>query len=101
MKVIITGVTGMVGEGVLLECLQNTKVSEVLIISRKPYELLHPKLKALIVPDFFELNKFSADIQGYDACFSCLMPMQAVRIGERPQDHLESAACSPEWLPCS
>ena len=71
MKVIITGVTGMVGEGVLFECLQNSKVSEVLIISRKPYDLQHPKLKALIVPDFFELNKFSEDIKGYDACFFC------------------------------
>ena len=71
MKVIITGVTGMVGEGVMLECLQNPKVSEVLIISRKSYELKHPKLKKLIVPDFFELHKFSADIQGYDACFFC------------------------------
>jgi NAD dependent epimerase/dehydratase family enzyme len=36
MRVIITGTTGMVGEGVLLECLQNNKVSEVLSISRKP-----------------------------------------------------------------
>lgn len=71
MNVIITGVTGMVGEGVLFECLQNSKVSEVLIISRKPYDLQHPKLKALIVPDFFELNKFSEDIKGYDACFFC------------------------------
>ena len=71
MKVIITGVTGMVGEGVLFECLQNSKVGEVLIISRKPYDLKHPKLKALIVPDFFELNKFSEDIKGYDACFFC------------------------------
>jgi len=71
MKVIITGVTGMVGEGVLFECLQNSKVSEVLIISRKPYDLQHPKLKALIVPDFFELNKFSDNIKGYDACFFC------------------------------
>ena len=71
MKVIITGVTGMVGEGVLLECLQNQKVSEVLIISRRHYELQHPRLKELIVPDFFELSRFSADINGYDACFFC------------------------------
>jgi hypothetical protein len=71
MKVIITGVTGMVGEGVLLECLQNPTVSEVLTISRKPYNLQHPKLKALIVPDFLELSKFATDIKGYDACFFC------------------------------
>ena len=71
MKVIITGATGMVGEGVLFECLQNLKVSEVLIINRKHYELQHPKLKELIVPDFFQLDKFAADIKGYDACFFC------------------------------
>jgi uncharacterized protein YbjT (DUF2867 family) len=71
MKVIITGATGMVGEGVMLACLQDPAVSEVLIISRKRYELQHSKLKELIVPDFFQLNKFAADIKGYDACFFC------------------------------
>ena len=61
----------MVGEGVLFECLQNATVSEVLIINRRHYELQHPKLKELIVPDFFELNKFTDNIKGYDACFFC------------------------------
>lgn len=71
IKVIITGATGMVGEGVLFECLQNSTVSEVLIINRKHYELNHPKLKELIVSDFMQLEKFAANIQGYDACFFC------------------------------
>jgi nucleoside-diphosphate-sugar epimerase len=71
IKVIITGATGMVGEGVLLECLQNANVEEVLIINRKHYEITHAKLKELIVPDFFELNNFSGEITGYDACFFC------------------------------
>jgi uncharacterized protein YbjT (DUF2867 family) len=71
IKVIITGATGMVGEGVLFECLQNEKVSEVLIINRRHYELNHPKLKELIVPVFFKLDDFADDIQGYDACFFC------------------------------
>ncbi len=71
IKVIITGATGMVGEGVLFECLQNQKVSEVLIINRRHYELQHPKLKELIVPDFFQLSKFAENIKGYDACFFC------------------------------
>ncbi|MBS1656372.1 MAG: nucleoside-diphosphate sugar epimerase, partial [Bacteroidetes bacterium] len=62
---------GMVGEGVLFECLQNEKVSEVLIISRRHYELSHPKLKELLVPDFFQLNKFAEQIKGFDACFFC------------------------------
>ncbi len=71
IKVIITGATGMVGEGVLLECLQNSNVSEVLIVNRKHYEFAHAKLKELIVPDFFELNNFAGQIKGYDACFFC------------------------------
>ena len=48
IKVIITGATGMVGEGVLFECLQNENVSEVLIVSRRHYDLQHPKLKELL-----------------------------------------------------
>ena len=71
IKVIITGATGMVGEGVLFECLQNPTVSEVLIVNRKHYELQHPKLKELILPDFFQLSRFSENIIGYDACFFC------------------------------
>ena len=71
MKVIITGTTGMVGEGVLFECLQNPAVTKVLSISRKHYDLQHAKLKELIVPDFFKLSDYAADIKGYDACFFC------------------------------
>lgn len=71
MNVIITGATGMVGEGVLFECLSNEKVSRVLSISRKPYGMQHPKLKELLVPDFMRLDDFAGDIKGYDACFFC------------------------------
>lgn len=71
IKVIITGATGMVGEGVLFECLQNPIVSEVLIINRRHYEMQHPKLKELIVPDFFQLTNFSDSLDRYDACFFC------------------------------
>lgn len=71
IKVIITGATGMVGEGVLFECLQNEQVAEVLIISRRHYEMQHPKLKELLVHDFFNLDAFAETIKGYDACFFC------------------------------
>ncbi|KEO72736.1 NAD-dependent epimerase/dehydratase family protein [Anditalea andensis] len=71
MRVIITGTTGMVGEGVLLECLQNNKVSEVLSISRKPCGIKDQKLKELLVPDFTKLQEFENDIKGYDACYYC------------------------------
>lgn len=49
MKVIITGTTGLVGEGVLLVCLENPLVTAVLAISRKPLQLKHAKLNELIV----------------------------------------------------
>lgn len=71
IKIIITGATGMVGEGVLLECLEHLEVEKVLIVSRRPYNLKHPKLKKLIVTDFFHLDKVEDSLTGYDACFYC------------------------------
>lgn len=71
IKVIITGATGMVGEGVLLECLRNEKVSHVLMVNRKPYAFSHQKLKELIVPDFLKAEDFAEQLKGYDACFYC------------------------------
>ncbi|MDO5608770.1 MAG: epimerase [Capnocytophaga sp.] len=72
MKVIITGTTGMVGEGILLECLQNEKVTEVLSISRKPCGIENPKLKELLVSDFFEIGNYAEHLKNYDACFYCV-----------------------------
>lgn len=71
LKVIITGATGMVGEGVLLECLQNPAVTEVLMLNRRSFDLKHPKLKELLVPNFLEIEKFQDQLAGYDACFFC------------------------------
>ncbi len=69
-SVILTGATGMVGEGVLLECLANPAVSRVLMVNRKPFPLKHEKLTELIVPDFLTLAPSEA-LSGYDACFFC------------------------------
>ncbi len=71
MKVILTGATGMVGEGVLLECLQNTMVEQVLSVSRKSCGINHPKLQELLVPDFMNLESHKEALTGYDACFYC------------------------------
>jgi len=71
MKVIITGATGMVGEGVLLECLENDSVEKVLSVSRKPTNHTHPKLEQLLVPDFRNTSDVEAQLTGYDACFYC------------------------------
>jgi uncharacterized protein YbjT (DUF2867 family) len=72
LKVIITGATGMVGEGVLLECLDNPGVEQVLVINRKPAGRSHPKLREIIHTDFFNLAPLEPQLRGFDACFFCL-----------------------------
>lgn len=72
MKVIVTGATGMVGKGVLLECLDHTRVSKVLSISRKSTGISHPKLKELIHSDFSEFASVADQLKGYEACFACM-----------------------------
>jgi uncharacterized protein YbjT (DUF2867 family) len=71
MKVILTGATGMVGEGVLLEGLANPAVERVLSVSRRTCGRSHEKLSELLVPDFRELSGVEAELSGYDACFYC------------------------------
>lgn len=71
MKVIITGTTGMVGEGVLIECLAHPQVTEVLSVSRKSTGVTHPKLKEYIVGNFNTLKENDETLEGYDACFFC------------------------------
>src|SRR6185437_7363952 len=72
VKAIITGATGMVGEGVLLECLSNPEVEKVLVINRKPCGRTHPKLVEIIHKDFFNLTPIESQLAGYNACFFCL-----------------------------
>ena len=71
IKVIITGTTGMVGEGVLMECLSSPQVSAVLSVSRKSTGMSHPKLKEYLVPDFLGLKEDDNIMKGYDGCFFC------------------------------
>jgi hypothetical protein len=72
IKPIITGATGMVGEGVLLECLRHPDVEQVLVINRKPAGVSHPKLREVIHADFFDLAPIEEHLIGFDACFFCL-----------------------------
>jgi hypothetical protein len=72
LKVIVTGVTGMVGEGVMHECLLHPDVESVLALARKPTGVSHPKLKEVIVQDFFDLSTAIPQLSGYNACFFCL-----------------------------
>lgn len=71
-KVIITGATGMVGKGILLECLDNQQISEVLSIGRNKVGISHPKLKELIHKDFSDFSSVKNKLTNYDACFYSL-----------------------------
>lgn len=72
LKAIVTGATGMVGEGVMYECLQHTDVEEVLVLTRKPTGYSHPKLKEIIHADFYDITPIQEKLKGYNACFFCL-----------------------------
>lgn len=61
----------MVGEGVLLECLDNPLITQVLSVSRRPSGRTHTKLKEYIVSEFLELKPDDEHFNGYDACFFC------------------------------
>lgn len=72
IKAIITGTTGMVGRGVLLECLDHPEVESVLIVNRSPLGISHPKLKEVIHGDFFNLSAIAHEFIGYNAVYFCL-----------------------------
>ncbi|QXV66417.1 NAD-dependent epimerase/dehydratase family protein [Mucilaginibacter sp. 21P] len=71
LSVILTGATGLVGEGVLLECLAHPSVEKVLMVNRKHFDLQHPKLQELIVPDFMDLHEVEDILKGYNTCLFC------------------------------
>ncbi len=71
-RVIITGATGMVGKGVLLECLDHEEIKEILVIGRSQMEMKHRKLKQLIHKDFMNFSNVTGQLKKYDACFFCL-----------------------------
>jgi uncharacterized protein YbjT (DUF2867 family) len=72
MKVIIFGATGMIGQGVLLECLDDVRVESVLVISRRTVGVSHAKLHEIVREDLFDLTAIHSQFAGCDACFFCL-----------------------------
>lgn len=72
INAIITGATGMVGEGVLHECLLHPDVESVLVIGRRPCSVHHEKLKEIVHNDFFDFSDIDNQLTGYNACFFCL-----------------------------
>ena len=71
-NVIITGSTGMVGKGVLLECLDSSNIERVLVINRSSINMHHSKLKEILLPDFQSINTLKDQLKGYEACFFCM-----------------------------
>ena len=72
MKVILFGGTGMVGQGVLRECLLDREVTQLLAVGRNPIGQKHPKLRELVVPDLYDLSSVEQQLAGFDACFFTL-----------------------------
>ena len=87
LSVIITGSTGMVGEGVLHQCLQHAEVKNVLVINRKPCGYSHPKLTERIHGNFFDLSSLGDRLKGYNACYFCL---GTTAVGKSEEEYTKS-----------
>ena len=72
MKVILLGATGMVGQGVIRECLLDPEVESVLVIGRNATGQQHEKLHEIVLSDLLDLSAIKDRLSGYDACFFCL-----------------------------
>ena len=87
MKVILFGATGMVGQGVLRECLVDPGVERVLVVGRSPTGQQNAKLKEILHQDFFDFSAIESELTGYDACFFCL-GVSSVGMEEQRYRHL-------------
>ena len=84
---IIFGATGMVGQGVLRECLAAADVDKVLTVGRTPTGQRHPKLRELVHAEMWDYANVEADLAGYDACFFCI-GVTSSGMGEKEYTHL-------------
>jgi uncharacterized protein YbjT (DUF2867 family) len=87
MNVVIFGASGMVGQGVLLECLRDASVQRVLVIGRSPVEQKHTKLREVLVKDLFDVPSYASELTGLDVCFFCL-GISSAGISEAAYRHL-------------
>jgi uncharacterized protein YbjT (DUF2867 family) len=72
MNVLLLGATGMVGQGVLRECLEDPRVRQVVVIGRSSTGRHHPKLREIVIQNLFDLSAIEPDLPALDACFYCL-----------------------------
>ena len=87
MKVILFGATGMVGQGVLRECLLDADVESVLVVGRSPTGQRNAKLREIVHDDFLDYSAIETELKGYDACFFCL-GVSSVGMNEERYRHL-------------
>ncbi|WP_109124411.1 NAD(P)H-binding protein [Dyella sp. C11] len=87
MKIILFGASGMVGQGVLRECLAASDVDEVLVVVRSSLGIHHPRLREVVHQDFFDYTRIEPELLGYDACFFCL-GVSAAGMDEARYTHL-------------
>jgi uncharacterized protein YbjT (DUF2867 family) len=87
MKVILFGATGMVGQGVLRECLLASEVESVLAVGRSPTGQRHAKLREIVHDNFLDFSGIESRLAGYDACFFCL-GVTSVGLSEERYRHL-------------
>ena len=90
IRAIIFGSTGMVGKGLLFECLESNNVESVLVINRHTCNISHNKLKEIIHENLFDLSGLTNELVGYNTCFFCLGVSSA---GLSEKDY----HFSPEW----
>ena len=72
MRIVLFGATGMIGRGVLLECLADPDVSRVLAVGRRATDVQHAKLEQIVHDDFADYSGIGERLSGFDACFYCL-----------------------------
>jgi len=87
MNVTLFGATGMVGAGALLECLADPRVESILVVVRTATGRTHPKIREVLLPDFFDYTTLQTAFASCDACFFC-RGVSAIGMSEVAYSHL-------------
>ncbi|MFC4495407.1 NAD(P)H-binding protein [Streptomyces ovatisporus] len=72
MKIVLFGASGMIGQGVLRECLRDGGVTDVVCVVRAPLGVRHPRLREIVQEDFSDFSSAAGEFADADACFFCL-----------------------------
>lgn len=72
LSVLITGATGMIGKGILLECIQHPRIKSITLLSRSPVDIQNPRIKQILLSDFMEIDTVKDQLDHIDGCFHCM-----------------------------